>query len=63
MKDYQLISVEIYDETLEKSVPSEMLKVTEGEKIWWVTPNSNSRRWREYLEWMSEGNTPEVIND
>ena len=53
MKTYELITDEI---------SGGMLKVTEGEKVWWVTPNSNSSRWAEYLrytEWVEAGNDPD----
>ena len=56
MKNYELVTNE----------GIQMLKVTEGEKVWWVTPNSTSRRWTEYLrytEWVEAGNNPEDFWD
>jgi len=53
MKTYELIS---------DDVQGDMLLVTEGEKVWWVTPNSDSPRWAEYLRytaWVEAGNNPE----
>jgi hypothetical protein len=30
---------------------------------WWIPEMPGNRHYEEYLEWVSEGNTPEVIND
>ena len=51
MKTYELISDEASGTTL---------KVTEGEKAWWVS-SENSPRWQEYLRytaWVEAGNDP-----
>ena len=62
---------------VEDEVMGNVLKVIEGDKIWWVMPDSNSGRWLEYLRytawveagnspedfWVSEGNTAEVIEE
>ena len=31
--------------------------------VWWVPESPGNRHYEEYLEWIAEGNTPEVIND
>ena len=32
-------------------------------RVWWVPEAPGNRHYEEYLEWIAEGNTPEVIND
>jgi hypothetical protein len=48
MKTYELVDSPI----------DPILKVTEGEKIWWVEIGSTSKRYAEYLalqDWLAEG--------
>ena len=40
-----------------------LLKYEESGEIWSVPIDENNRHYREYLEWVSEGNEPEVIED
>jgi len=30
-------------------------------KVWWVPENPENSHYREYLEWLAEGNTPEDV--
>ena len=38
--------------------PAIKLTKDDGE-IWWIAPDPNNRMYREYLEWVAEGNTPD----
>ena len=38
-------------------------RVAENGKIWSVPETPGNRHYEEYLEWLSEGNEPEVIEE
>ena len=62
MKNFELIESTTYDEILDEEITTQILKVTEGEKVTWVSTESGSSRYAEYLRytaWVEAGNNPE----
>jgi hypothetical protein len=52
MKTYEIVEDE----------QGSILKVTEGDSVWWVEVDGGSTRWEEYLRytaWLDEGNDPD----
>ena len=38
-------------------------RTDESGQVWWVPEAPGNRHYEEYLLWLAEGNTPEVINE
>ena len=36
-------------------------RTDENGQVWWVPEAPGNRHYEEYLEWLAEGNTPEVL--
>ena len=54
------------DITYETQITEEgtVIKRTEADgTVWWVPEAPGNRHYEEYLAWIAEGNTPEVIYD
>jgi hypothetical protein len=39
------------------------LKFEQDDVIYWIPQNEGNRHYQEYLEWLAEGNTTEIINN
>ena len=46
----------------ETAFGSSIVKIEDGLELW-IPEDSGNRHYQEYLAWIAEGNTPEVIND